>query len=175
MLHHRHTRGKVDLAAEVCPNSFLDKFSTADAGSHIVNSTIVGSWIKGRAINSYVEDSVVNDGLIQGGRVINCLMEGGTIQGDAVVVGITVDKMMRIGTGTWTRRPRYFEIENDITHIGVTESTNGHAYISCQSKLMTTWIKGKRRFGRAVGWSDDVLDLLERNFTDWLGNPIPTF
>jgi hypothetical protein len=96
------------------------------------------------------------------------------VQGDAVIVGLTIPERMYISTGTWNRSPRFFEVENEISHFGVTESTNGNAYIACNCRPMSTWLKGKLRFGRAVGWSKEVLDLLEERFTEWLEHPIPT-
>jgi hypothetical protein len=146
------------------------------AAGEVVCSTIIDSTVDGGAVyGSHVQNSIVSGGLIRNGKVISSEVSGGTIQGGAVVFGFNVDRDMRIGDGLWGRPPRYIEIDNASTHIGVTESTDGFAYIACQRKRMETWVKGKARFGKVMGWSDDVLDLLDATFTDWLNNPMPTY
>jgi hypothetical protein len=205
MVINRHSRGKASINADVCPTSILDKDSFADAGSTIWHSNISKSWIQGKVLGSairesrilagevvsstiigstlndgriygsHVQDSIINGGLIRGGRVMSCEISGGTIQGGAVVFGLHVHSDMRIGSGLWGREPRYFEIQTGSVKTAITESTDGSAYINCQCKPMAVWIKGKRRFGKTMGWSDEVLDLLETRFTEWLDNPLPTY
>jgi len=210
MMFQRHKQGKVlDLSAEICPDSILDKESRLAGDGQVWQSDIRSSWIEGKVLHSlienskivageiamshlrnvqfengrcygaYLENSKISGGLIRGNkigvRVIDSIVQGGTIQGSAVVVGITVRDLMYLDSGTWTREPRYFEIDNELSHFGVTESTNGNAFIACTKKPIEQWIKGKFRFGKAVGWSREVLDTLEERFTEWKENPLPTY
>jgi hypothetical protein len=141
----------------------------------IRNSRLVMSMVDG----SEVVDCAVYDGavigstiervILRGGVIRNCTIDSDCVVGDAILDGLTITDDMRIGTGYWSRVPRSFKFSNDVaTDIVVTESTDGHAYVGCQRKPMTTWIKGKERFRKVMGWDNETIDLIESHFKEWL-------
>lgn len=104
----------------------------------------------------------------RGSVIYGCTIDADVQVGQAELVGLTINRPMRIGVGFWDRVPRSFEIDTDLASFVVTESTDGHAYVGCQRKPMRTWIKGKERFRKVMGWTPDIIDTIEDHFLEWL-------
>jgi hypothetical protein len=153
--------------------------------SEVVHSAVTRGDVQDSRIvmsvvdNSDVIDSAVYDGAVIGSKIQRVTLRGGVIKncdinadcvvGNAVLEGLTITEDMRIGEGHWTRVPRQFVINDSVaTNIVVTESIDGYAYIGCRRKLMSTWIRGKERFGKVIGWDASTLDLIESKFKEWL-------
>lgn len=147
--------------------------------SHIVHSIIRGGGVAG----AYVIDSKITGraqirgDITQGGvKIIDSRIKGyAIVEGTAIVKGITLEKRMRINAGVWLRPPRYYDlIEPELCDIGITEGTDGTAAVGCTFKPMTTWIKKRKLWVAAGGWTDDMGKRLENLFTEWLDTRTPT-
>jgi ADP-glucose pyrophosphorylase len=138
--------------------------------SRLVMSVVDGSDVIDSAVyDGAVIDSKINRVTLRGGVIRNSTIDADCVVGNAILEGVTITEDMRIGTGYWTRAPRCFKFSNDVaTDIVVTESTDGHAYIGCQRKPMRTWIKGKDRFGKVIGWDKETTDMIAARFEEWL-------
>lgn len=199
MISHRHTKGKVlDLNSEVCPNSYLDNTKVAQ-GVEVYVSKLHRCWVETSDVNrcwgiasrvegstltlstinrSDIADSKIYDSSVENSKIYGANLRGATIInskiidawiGNATVSNVTIEGDIRIGTGYWTRSPRFFTINTaDIKNVVVTESTNGWAYIGCTRKPMRTWIKGAERFRKVIGWDTETKDLVVSHFEEWL-------
>jgi hypothetical protein len=134
----------------------------------------------GTALKCFIDDSTISGnpyfrGSGRGITIVGARISGDVVlEGEAGIFGATLSGKMRIGFGGWTRAPRHFEFNNEIAEIGVTESTDGFAYIGCKRKLMTSWIRKRNLFLTAGGWSQEMGERLQRTFEEWLDVPIPT-
>jgi hypothetical protein len=189
----------LDLNSEVCPQSFLDNAkvgkdvdvyqsiltdswadhskivkSTIQEGdireSELVLSTVVWSdVIDSKVYDSKIINSNIHGATVRGGVILGCTIDADCVVGDAVLEGLTITEPVRIGHGYWTRVPRSFVINNEITTgVVVSESNDGFAYIGCQRKPMKQWIKGAARYGKAIGWDTVTVDLIASKFKEWL-------
>jgi hypothetical protein len=194
----------LDLNSEVCKDSFLNNSKIAEQSdvysstlkdswveySDIVRSYVTGGDIKNsrlimsvvgrssldgvRAYDSTIYDSDLANVNIRGGSIKGCIIRSDVWIGNAELIGLHIDKPMRIGTGTWTRVPRTLELNDEIVqNVIVTESTDGHAYVGCCRKPIDRWLKGAKRFQRVMGWTDETAGLICRTFEEWLDNPLP--
>ena len=188
----------LDLNSEVCPASYLENTKIASGAdvyiSRLHNSWVEQSNIVRTAANhckfngsttilstvegSQIVDSKVYDTNIQKSILTNVNCRGSFIKdcnlsncwiGQASLDGLDIHEDMRIGVGHWTRAPRFFTLNDDIVqNVGVTESTNGWAYVGCTARSMSQWIKGKKRYQRVMGWSSEMMDYIESNFREWM-------
>ena len=188
----------LDLNSEVCPNSFLESTIVGEAAdvyesnfsrswidtSKVIRTVGEDADIKGSELYTCTVDSstiydcklyeakVLHSKLdsvqARGSVIYGCEINADVQVGQAELIGLTINKPMRIGVGFWDRVPRSFEIKNDIADFVVTESTEGHAYVGCQRRPMRQWIKGKERYRKVMGWPQEIIDEIERNFLEWL-------
>lgn len=188
----------LDLNSEVCPKTFLDNTIVGEAadvydsnlsrswvdtskvirtvgedtdikGSELFSCTVDASTIYDcRLYDAKVLHSKLTNVQARGSVIYGCEIDADVQVGQAELIGLTITRPMRIGVGFWDRVPRSFEIKNSIADFVVTESTDGHAYVGCQRKPMATWIKGKERFRKVMGWPQDIIDEIEANFLEWL-------
>lgn len=192
----------LDLNSEVCPNSFLDgstvgegadvykshlrrtwtdysriiKVNAEDSdlrdseiySSSVESSTIVGS----RIYDSNVLFSNLTEVQARGSVIYGCTIDADVQIGQAELVGLTINKPMRIGVGFWDRVPRSFEIDTDLASFVVTESTEQCVYVGCQRKPAATWLKGASRYQKIMGWPDEIIVTIRQHLEEWLDNPI---
>jgi hypothetical protein len=146
----------------------------SDVASEVVQSHLMWAKVSGGSIlGSYVENSVIEGGNIRGAKVIDCTVrDNAVVEKGAIVKGFTLDKKMRISTGVWLRPPRYFEIDNEIAQIGITESSDGYAMIGCTRKKMSAWIKKRTLWIKSGGWTEQMGLDLEEIFSFWLDTPM---
>lgn len=188
----------LDLNSEVSPGSYLDESFVGERSdvyesrllrswvdtSKLIRSTGEDSDIRGSEVYTCTLDSstvvdcklyetnVLHSNLTgvqaRGSAILGCTIDADVQVGAAELVGLTIDRPMRIGVGYWDRVPRSFEIKNDIADFIVTESTEGHAYVGCQRRPMRQWIKGKDRYRRVMHWPQEIIDEIEAYFLEWL-------
>lgn len=161
----------------------IDHSVIGDEGADVeINSSTLGytRFYGGTALNCKISDSVIKGspyfrGSGNGVAIGRCLIEGDVVlENDVLVVGIELKGKMRLSKGIWTRPPRYFEFNNEIAEIGITESVDGYASIGCRHKKMTEWMKKKTLWQRAARWSDEMIRVIHLNFEQWLDEPMPT-
>lgn len=154
------------------------RFPTEVIQSLLHRTKVHGGSIAGARIkDSYISGKVqIRGDLKHGGVTIEkCRLKGhAIIEGTAYIRDITVSKKMRIREGAWLREPRYFELNNEIAQVGITESVDGQAMIACTLRPMAAWIKKRTLWCAAVGWTEDMGKQLEAKFTEWLDVPMPT-
>jgi uncharacterized protein YjbI with pentapeptide repeats len=132
----------------------------------VENSEITNS----RVYDSLIKDSQIENANVRAANIAGCKITSGWIQ-NATLVGVTIDQDIRVGCGTWTSTPRSFVLNDDnVKNIVVTESTDGYAYVGCTKRPMLHWIKGKARYQKVMGWTNEMMDLIEANFRTWLEN-----
>lgn len=162
--------------------SHLERSSVGEEG---VKSEIVSSYLQnsnfygGTALNCKIFNSEVRGNPLLRGRgkgiliVDSEISDDVHIDGEAVILGIKLNKMMRIsGDGIWRKPPRYHELKNEITEIGITESFDNHCFIGCKLKDTRRWLKGKYRFGNAIGWPKEMVDNIAQKLEEWLDTPV---
>jgi hypothetical protein len=173
--------------ADVWQSQIID--SAVAYTSKVRNSVLLHSKVGSEHYESEVVDSRLKHSFVEGGTVLgavltnayvssHCVVTGGylenahlrdavIIENQAIVKNVMLHGKMRIGYGTWERPPRYFEIKDDVIDCGVTESTEGFAYIGCQRKKIKDWLHKKHLFGKVEGWSDDLIDEIGK-LGEWL-------
>lgn len=188
----------IDLNGEVCPNSYLDNTTVSTDGEvynswlqdswvqygTVFRSTVGATKLDGSSVlsskiwNCEIENSKVYESLIESSEIRTANVRGAVIKnskvslawvGKAVLDGVYIDQAMRIGVGVWTAPPRYFEIDDGIAvGVGITESTDGHAYVGCRRRPIKTWINGAKRFQKVMGWKGETVDMIVQNLKQWL-------
>ena len=176
----------LDALSYAASNSFLyrvdAKRTSIDAG-HIERSTLEKCHVNGGIIthsnllDTYVENSTVatsrirrsriDNAIVIGSRIYNSTVGKGAVVQNASVFNFSVLPLMKIGCGTWHRQPRFLRVTKDEYDIGVTESTDGHAYIGCRRKPIERWLKGRERFAQVMGWPKDIIDEIADEITQW--------
>ena len=121
-----------------------------------------------KVYSSMLTDSTIHGVQARGSIISGCRIEADVQIGAAELIELEILQPMRIGTGVWTRAPRSFHLLSDSVNLIVTESTDGQAYVGCRRKPMETWIKGKERFRKIMGWDQEIIDQIETHFRTWL-------
>ena len=135
----------------------------------ITASRLVSTCVKnGRITHSMLDGCKVEGGIILTSVVENTTVRQGCVIENAIVNGLDMPELMRISGGTWSKLPRFHRIIRDGIDFGMTQADAEHAFIACTRKPMKRWIQGKKRFGKAIGWSDSILDEIEEVFTQWM-------
>jgi hypothetical protein len=145
--------------------------------AHIVNSQIIGSLITG----GFISDSFINCELVTGNaQIFNsklyglCRIGNSAIIHDSKISNLTVrgnaevnfsnnssdfesfdGQRGYVSRGTWTRPPKVKRFDFGIT---VTESVDDFAFVGCREMKISTWLKGRHRFGKACGWDIHQID-----------------
>lgn len=184
--------------ADVCPDSTLCKHSFVGGKSDIWKSSLKISKVEnakvrlseleravvsgGEIVSSILQGSVFEGGTVLGSRLYTATVKGGLIRNsvilnsevkdfaraiNATLIGVTIDRKMRV-EGIWERQPRYFELENSIASVGITEDHNGHAFIGCTSKPMKVWLKKRTLWQKAIGWNDVMCNQIVKTFEEWM-------
>jgi hypothetical protein len=201
---HKNGHGRIlGMGVEIDSRSFLDRTSFVGDEADIWESHLFRSRVENRGMvhsstllrssvtgNAKVLGAFIQGSRIQGGSVrgpfnrLGPLVKGSVVKdhgfvggGDTVLRGVVIQKNMVVGTGSWKRDPRYvhFDItETDIMTIGITESTDGYAYIGCRRKPMTTWMKKQYLFQKIGHWTDEMRDRIYLTFEEWMDTPSPS-
>lgn len=93
------------------------------------------------------------------------------IHGDATLIGepelmLALDGLYRIGTGRWKQPPRFHKLE-DLDIVALTESVDGFAYIGCERKTISQWIRQGNVLGKKFGWKQETVDRAKEIFREW--------
>lgn len=154
--------------------------------SFLQNCKIGSEHLRSEVSNAFLHTSFINGGQVLGATLNNCYVEGecvirGQVSltdcnfGGAVVIegNVTLKNLFlrgkhRIGFGDWMQAPRYIEIDNSEIQVGITESTEGCAYIGCQRKPIEQWLKGSERFVKVAGWDKHSAEIVIETLREWL-------
>lgn len=152
--------------------------------SEVIQSRFVHSSMKGgTCIGALVANSKImglpqiRGDMSKGGVKIlgSVIKDRAIVEGTAIVKNVTLRDYMRIRNGVWLREPRYIQFtEAEIAEVGVTEAENQSAMIGCTVKPIRSWLKGKYRWGKAVGWTKEMCDRLALTLEEWADSPLPT-
>jgi hypothetical protein len=162
-------------------NSMIKGFSEVLGKAEVSGSSIENTKVFGSAsvIGATVDNSVIcGQAKIRGAQhesqgvtVFNSVIrDEARALDNAVICGITLDRKMRVGgSDVWVDfPPRYFEVNNEIAEIGITEARAGEAYIGCKRKPIEKWLKGARRFAKKVGWTEEMVAEISQILLSWL-------
>lgn len=189
--------GEVDIWQSELIGSHVRDFTQIRA-SHLTNTSVGCSRLNTEIVQSRLIDSRVRGGIVIGALVLGSKIRGrarikgdtsrggvkiigstvkgdAVVEGDAIIKGITLKEWMRVSTGVWLREPRYFNLaEPEMADVGITESTDGYAHIACQRRPMADWIKKRKLWIKAGGWTEEMGLRLKHLFEEWLDTKIPT-
>ncbi len=141
-------------------------FESEITDSRLKYSFIEGGKVLGAVVNnSYVSQNCV----VKGGYLENCHLTGSVvIENQPILKNVRLYGQMRIGYGTWERTPRYLHLKTDTIDCGVTESSDGYAYIGCQRKKIKDWLKGAKRYSAIAGWNEEMTETVIKQLQEWL-------
>ena len=145
--YRRHQRGsgKIYNEAFVSQDSFIDR-----------DSLVVGE--KSNVTASRLWRSTVSDCVTHRAFISDVTIHGGVIDGPATLQGPwELIGPFYIRSGIWTRAP----CNKILTHecgisVGVTESISGRAFIGCEERSISEWLRLGLRVGRWLGWPDEL-------------------
>jgi hypothetical protein len=164
---------KSDVIQSIADRS--DIFNSGCVGSKIDVSKVLNSAISRctlsntRAVNCNLSNCNITDADLYGVEA-----EGVTIMADSVIKncklsGFTITNPVRIDGGEWTRCPRSYVITHEnAKNVVICEGVDGTAFIGCVNKPIERWLKGSRRFAKAIGWNDVEHDAVVNILKGWL-------
>lgn len=163
-------------------NSKVEDFSEIGASrlpveivqSHVIHSKLTGGSITGAlVVDSRITGLAQVRGNNEGAKIIGSTLKGRVIvEGSAIVKGIILEKRMRIVNGVWLKPPRYFEFDNEVAQIGVTESVNGEAMVGCRNHKMTDFIKKRKLYMNVMKWPEEMITTIKHRMESWLDVPV---
>lgn len=158
--------------------------STAIDGGHIDRTKLTGCFIEsgiisqsqlaftrvlgGTILRSHTHDAIIA-GTVIGSAVKASSVSKAAVIENAYIEGLNIPPQMRIRGGKWHTLPRFLHVKNDAEGLdfGVTDAGHGNAFIACTLKPIDRWLKGRRRFGKVMGWSNETLDLISETLRQW--------
>lgn len=148
--YRRHRNGSGKLYGEesvfVSSDSYVDRESAVCGDSHISSS---------RISKSLIIDSTIHRGTLQDVK-LNRVVVDGTV---SLVGPWELSGPAYIRSGVWRRSPKHLILAHESgIHVGLTESTNGRAFIACNERSVEDWLKFGIRIGLHLKWPRELCE-----------------
>jgi len=178
---HRNGGGKIyGDVADVSRDTFLDRTAAVTGNSSVAASQIYqhshvedASFFEAITYNSYVQGSFIYKSRLADCAVIDSTirshygkwpvlhgtrLRGVHVEGDWLG-SWALDGPYYIRSGVWTRPPRHLTLSDESgIYVGLTESTEGRAFIACNERPVSEWLKSGIRIGLHLKWPRELCE-----------------
>ncbi len=156
--YRRHSNGSGKIYGEekcfVSRDSLVDRASEIHGASSVTLSRVWRSVVTNSTIHyAYLNGVILTGGVVDGQRT-----DRYTVDDSVRLIGPwSLTGPFYVRSGLWRRAPRHKTLSHESgIHVGLTESTNGNAFIACEEKPVTEWLKKGVRIGLHLGWPHDL-------------------